>query len=586
MKPHLSTLRITNLRSIREQTFPLSDFTALVGRNNTGKTSILLGLAWLFQGTPLTIYHFRNIHKAVEVNGEITGLNAEDLIAADLEPLVKYLDNNTLKIRRRQEKTDARNSPPLYFFRPASAKGDAHWKIDYQAELLFQELMPPPITITAVPDEGGPFGSPSGSDLIAQLIAEIVDPLLDQYRPAIAAAMESLNPLFDANGDRPKELRQFDRELNRALEAIFPSLRLQLRVPSPDLTSLLRRATFRVYEENYPDGQDLSLMGQGAQRAVQMALLRRLAETRQAHEKHATRRMLLVEEPELHLHPQAVELVRLSLKQLSREGYQVIFATHSAQMVTAEDVRNCLLIRKDQAHGTYMRERIADAVRRVVHDAPSQLQLLFSLSNSNEMLFADRVALTEGKTELRILPHLYERITKDTFVLQRLALVRMGGVSNTKKTLKVLNAMDLPTKAIVDLDYAFTDAIRDRFIAEDDPNLVRCLEIFADRAKQKGIRLVKGVPVTRHSSMSASEAYSWFASLPECREPIEGLHQTLKQHGIWLWKRGAIENHLGLEGKGEQIWANFVERLRSREDPKEYLPDYPGVSEMLHWLVN
>ena len=45
MKPALESIRITNLRSIRSETFPLSDFTALVGGNNTGKTSILLGLA-------------------------------------------------------------------------------------------------------------------------------------------------------------------------------------------------------------------------------------------------------------------------------------------------------------------------------------------------------------------------------------------------------------------------------------------------------------------------------------------------------------------------------------------------------------
>lgn len=585
MNPHLSTLQIINLRSIRSETFPLSDFTALVGRNNTGKTSILLGLAWLFHGTALNIHHFRNTHKAVQVTGEITGLTAKELNAAKMSPLVKYLHQGTLRVRRHQEKSDFRISPPLLFFRPQSDRGEAHWKADYTAEVALYQLMPPPITIGAVPDKEGPFGSPSGSELIAQLIGEIVEPLLDQYRPAIQEALQVLEPLFDPGADRPHELQQFDRELNRALEAIFPSLRLQLRVPKPDFNNLLRRAVLRVYEENYPDGQDLHLMGQGAQRAVQMALLRRLAETKQRKNGHPSRRLLLIEEPELHLHPQAVELVRLSLKQLSHEGYQVVFATHSAQMVTAEDVRTCLLIRKDQANGTYMRERIEDAVKRVIHDAPSQLQLLFSLSNSNEMLFADRVALTEGKTELRILPHLYTRLTGDSFLLRRLALVRMGGVSNTKKTLKVLNAIDLPTRAIVDLDYAFTDAIRDRFIEENDPNLSHCLKIFDEEAKKKRIRLVKGIPVTRNSGMSAAEAYAWFAALPECENAIQGLHDTLKSQGIWLWRRGSIEQHLGLSGKGELVWATFVERLKSGEDPRKYLPDYDGVLEMLRWLV-
>ncbi len=586
MKPALESIRITNLRSIRSETFPLSDFTALVGGNNTGKTSILLGLAWLFQGTPLNRFHFRNVNKTVEVEGVVGGLDREALEEYGMGALVPYLKEGRVTLRRRQEKTDTRVRPPLVFLHPGSKHSEDHWKVDLAAENALRELMPSPLIISALPDDTGPFGEGERT-LTAELMAEVVGPLVERYRAEFDRAFEALSPLFGDDYDRPQELRQFDRELNRALEAIFPSLRLQLRFPSPDLSSLLRQATLRVYEEGYPDGQDLSLMGQGAQRAVQMALLRRLAETRQAQSKHPFRRLLLIEEPELHLHPQAVELVRLSLKRLSQEGYQVVFATHSAQMVTAEDVRTCLLIRKNIARGTFMRERIEDAVKRVVHDAPSQLQLLFSLSNSNEMLFADRIVLTEGKTELRILPRLYERLTGDSFVLRKLALVRQGGVSNTAKSMKVLAAMDLPVKALVDLDYAFTDAVRDGFLEEDDPDLKECVAVFAERARQRNVRLVQGIPVTKHSGMTAAEAYAWFASVDECKPPIRRLHDKLKAKGIWLWTRGSIENHLGLGGKNERVWSEFVDRLGDRnQDPRRYLPDYDGVLEMMNWLVS
>jgi hypothetical protein len=69
------------------------------------------------------------------------------------------------------------------------------------------------------------------------------------------------------------------------------------------------------------------------------------------------------------------------------------------------------MIRKNRERGTFMRKRMEDAVRLVVQDAPSQLQMLFSLSNSNELLFADYVLLTEGKTEWRVLPVLFEKMT-------------------------------------------------------------------------------------------------------------------------------------------------------------------------------
>jgi len=379
-------------------------------------------------------------------------------------------------------------------------------------------------------------------------------------------------------------LTTIDREVNRGLDALFPSLRLQLDFPMPDLQQYLESAQLRVFEDGYPEGQEISQMGQGARRAVQMAMLRRLAETRSPNHHPQSCRVLLIEEPELHLHPQAVELVRLSLKRLAREGYQVIFATHSAALVTAEDVRTCLLIRKTKERGTYMRERVEDAVRRVIRDAPSQLQLLFSLSNSNEMLFAERIILTEGKTELRILPRLFERLTGESFVLLKMALVRQGGVSNTRKSMQVLTAMDLPTKAVVDLDYAFTDAVRDHFLEANDRDLHHCRDILADLAPHWGIRLVAGMPVTKRSAMSAAEAYSLLARQPEAKLPLQRLHDTLLTKGIWLWQGGSIEDHLGLEGKNEKVWADFVHRLEGEEESRKVIPDLEGVMALCEWL--
>ncbi len=93
--------------------------------------------------------------------------------------------------------------------------------------------------------------------------------------------------------------------------------------------------------------------------------------------------------------------------------------------------------------------------------------------------------------------------------------------------------------------------------------------------------------MTKHSGMTAAEAYAWFASVDECKPPIRRLHDKLKAKGIWLWTRGSIENHLGLGGKNERVWSEFVDRLGDRnQDPRRYLPDYDGVLEMMNWLVS
>ena len=142
-----------------------------------------------------------------------------------------------------------------------------------------------------------------------------------------------------------------------------------------------------------------------------MALVRHLAELKRAAQNHHTTTLLLIDEPELYLHPQAIEIIRDALKILSNQGYQVIFSTHSAMMVTQDDVANAILIRKNAQQGTYRRQTLKAAIPIVAQDAPSQLQLMFSLSNSSNILFSERVILTEGVTELRILPKKFEKVT-------------------------------------------------------------------------------------------------------------------------------------------------------------------------------
>jgi hypothetical protein len=419
---------------------------------------------------------------------------------------------------------------------------------------------------------------------VGKLIAEIVKPIEEEYGASIRGLMRDLrNLLAGESWSKTPELAHFDKVANENLEPLFPSVRVELEIPEPRLGDIFRASTLLVYENDEKMPRDIGNMGHGARRTIQMALIRHLAEVRKQNIHVQSKRLLLIDSPELFLHPQAVELVRVSLKKLSREGYQVIFATHSAQMVTSEDVATSLLIRKTSQRGTFKRQRIEDAVRQVIKDAPSQLQLLFSLSNSNELLFADNVLLTEGKTELRILPRIFERLTDDSFALIKCALIRQGGVSNTRKSIQVLHAMDLPVKAIVDLDYAFTNGTSHKFLKRKDPDLNELMRILERLSREHGIRLMNGLPVNKNSSMSAAQAFALLAQQEEAKPLIQNLHSKLLKSNIWLWTQGAIEEHLGLKGKNESTWSNFLARLR-REEPEHVIPDFKGVKRLMHWI--
>lgn len=580
----LSSITISNLRSIQRETFPLSDFTALIGYNNAGKTNILMGIRWLLAHFSLDISYFDDPNHPVEAEGIFEGITEQvlnrlgDEKAAEIMP---FLSGTTLRIKKVQRiPGELPGNIELWAFCPPNGKKKytKDWiRVNDKFIAAFNRMFPESIAIWDF----------EGNQAFTKLLHEIFKPLERRFGAELSEVIEQFTELTAAGSDRQaEEIKSFDKEVNSALRPLFPSVKVELDIPVPTLETFLKSATIKVVDEDDGFERDISRMGAGSQRAIQMALIRYLAEIKKHHNNHyLSRTLMLIDSPELFLHPQAVELVRVALKNLSNEGYQIVFATHSAQMVTSEDVSTSLLIRKNAQRGTFMRKRMEDAVRQVVQDAPSQLQMLFSLSNSNELLFADYVLLTEGKTEWRVLPALFERITGQSFALIKCALVRQGGVSNTRKSMQVLGAMDVPARAIVDLDYAFTTATRDGYLSANDPDITECRNLFRELACHHHLRLVNGLPVNKHSNISASTAYAMMASMPEAEVPIRNIHEKLCKQGIWVWTRGAIEEHLGLNGKNEMVWRNFIERSKAKNFVQT-LPDRDGIIDLCQWIIN
>jgi len=83
------------------------------------------------------------------------------------------------------------------------------------------------------------------------------------------------------------------------------------------------------------------------------------------------RTLLLIDEPELYLHPQGIEQVRQALKQLAGGRYQVLFSTHSPLMLHRDHAGNTVMVRKPElATGTAVRKPLGSAVRERLRRQP------------------------------------------------------------------------------------------------------------------------------------------------------------------------------------------------------------------------
>nr|WP_319491647.1 AAA family ATPase [uncultured Desulfobacter sp.] len=587
----LSEIKIENYKSCREVDLVLSDFTPLVGYNNGGKSNILESIKWLLKSSVLSNGDFFDLNQPVVVSGKIIGITEEilgNLIQKHRNRIEPYLQDGCLRIRRKQPSPGgtAKNIS-LEIRNPEieDEEADNAWDTNPTGiDVAIKSIFPEPIEIGAMENATEDVGKSKAGTTIGKLIGEIMAPIEQEHGAALNEALQGIKHRLEAEGaERAQELNNFDQHANEKLRDLFPGLQVRIHVPAPEIRELFKSGTIKIIEDGIDICRDVQALGHGAQRSIQMALVRYLADIKSGNNENPTRTLLLIDEPELYLHPQAIEHVRLALKALSGEGYQVIFTTHSPLMISTTDIGSTLIVRKNGNNESYSKKRLSDAISEVIEDAPSQTQTLFELSNSSQILFSNKVVIAEGRTEQRLLPEIYHLIHNSTLSADKTALVSPGGTGNTSKCLNILAAMEIPAKAVVDLDYAFRGAVSSNLLPDDDEDVAACRTLFATLAGGHDFHLAEDGFPRKGGEITPAAAFVLLAAEPAAEAHIENLHTKLLEQNIWLWKRGAIEEYLGIEGKNERSWAAYNVQLQAN-GCEATLNDYDGTKELIDWI--
>ena len=278
----LKSITIRNLRSIREETFPLSDFTALIGYNNAGKTNILMGIRWLLFRSSLNNSYFDNPSQPVEAEGLFAGVS--EAILGKLEEderkvITPFVKDGKVRVQRSQ-KLPGENSADVEFWVLdwQGANGRGEWvKAPFGFEEAFSRIFPPPIQIWDF----------EGDKAFAKLLNEIFKPLERRLGKEFNELIQKFSTLLDAQSDsRAEEFKLFERGINQKLRPLFPSVNVRLDIPAPTLDTFLSSAQLNVFDEDDGFERDIQLMGAGSKRAIQMALIRYLDQVKKHHHNH------------------------------------------------------------------------------------------------------------------------------------------------------------------------------------------------------------------------------------------------------------------------------------------------------------
>lgn len=255
---------------------------------------------------------------------------------------------------------------------------------------------------------------------------------------------EQRSPIGQAEASRILKLKtsRGQGDVLRAIQSVVSGLLgVQIDAFSADDPQLARRSTPAVRRnDGLPAELDVDdflvqLNGSGIREALRLILDREFERPE----------VLLVEEPEVHLHPALEIAIMQYLKEVS-EDCQIFLTTHSTNFLDAGSLRNIYLIRKDQS---------TSAQHMDVIDAETAIPEELGLRLSSLFMF-DRLAFVEGPSDEQIL-RIFASTLGISFGQAALGFVTTGGARNfthyaTTATLSFLKKRNVRTVFIIDRD--------------------------------------------------------------------------------------------------------------------------------------
>ncbi len=464
----ISKITIENFRSIKRLEFEPSHLCALIGSNSAGKTNVLLAIQRVLGKEWANARDFSeddvygrdpslDISISITFDTPIPYAKFKESVPVEISTLVfeyKRYQRGVEKGQRRLDQSclDAEGKP--IFIPQKAPKKDEQMKfapltgvppevraaiptifIDTNRNLedhlpaarfsllrqLFEDIninFHDPAETVEVSDQSGGVITVSRSDRFTHLMDEaqkvLRTPEFEALEKSIKQnALEQLgyNPSLDQNH----------------LDLFFSPL------STMDFYKLL---DLRVKENNFTISA--TNLGGGIQNAIVIAILRAYEERKK---KGA---ILLIEEPEMFLHPQMQRSLYKTIRKIG-ETNQVIYTTHSPHFVTIPDFEEIRIVKKD-AEGTHIVKSglTINALRR--EKIRKELD-----PERNEMFFAKKILLVEGDTEKLTIPEYAKRLGLD---LDRAGatIVEVGGKKSLMEMALIAMSLEIPTGVLYDRD--------------------------------------------------------------------------------------------------------------------------------------
>ncbi|MCJ7601914.1 MAG: ATP-dependent endonuclease [Desulfobulbaceae bacterium] len=234
----------------------------------------------------------------------------------------------------------------------------------------------------------------------------------------LTTIVQRLNRREGEKDTRPFQLRNLEKGLEDELSDW--EVKLNISISAPDIEKIFELGTSLDVDDGVVTAAEEK--GNGLQRAIIFALTRSWANVlrKQGGNVDITPRgasesvYLLIEEPELYLHPHAQKALSANLREIARAPHhQVFLSSHSPQFIDMSAYRDIAIVEKTDSNvGSCVRQSNAvlfDGETNV--DRKRRFNLGYWINPERaELFFARKVVFVEGPTEKVVLPYLAEKL--------------------------------------------------------------------------------------------------------------------------------------------------------------------------------
>ncbi len=188
----------------------------------------------------------------------------------------------------------------------------------------------------------------------------------------------------------------------------------------------------------------LEQLGSGHQNVVLINLFRQLAEIKIGST------LLLLEEPDAHLHPPVARAIAEELLDSSNQA-QIFVTSHSSTLINHIGLGKAQYVCSDDLNGTYLTKNHFKA------DKSSENLLMRHGIRLAEALFSKMVVLVEGISDATLISQLTESRFKRSLNALDVLIVPVNGKGEFPQLAKILDSLGVDWLAILDFDAAVSD---------------------------------------------------------------------------------------------------------------------------------